>query len=600
MSSWVVAVVSALALAIVLYGWREPGGIVRRAPLVALRAIALGIVIALLLDAPAGVARPVTPFVALDVSASWMRGNDTGAWRSALRKIRATAHDSLYLFGDSARPGAIPERPSDLSSRARPAVERALAAGRPLTIITDGELDDPAELPALPTGSRIEVIPRTRTSDLAVIALDAPRSAVGGDTVELRATVRSADEPRADAALVFALDGRPLATMPVDQLPPRGERTLTARVALTSPDGAHVLTATLASGDAEPGNDTLATALDIARAARAVLVSTNPDLDARFMTAVLRGAISLPTRAYFQVAPNEWRLEGPLSAIPEAEVRRAVRDAPLLVLHGDTAQFGPPRAIASGALALVPSIRDTLGEWYAVAAPASPIASALSGIAWDSLPPLVVASGIPRGEWEGLVAARARQFDRRAIIAGMERPRRVVTVAAGGFWRWRFRGGHSADTYDALWGSIFDWLAAHRADARAAVPADAIVREGDAIRWIRGTGGDSTVVVRLQRRGGPAGTDSVTLNFGASGTMAESAPLAAGVYDISVNGGAALLVVNRSRELLPRFPTVQSGNIGEAAAAGERPRLRDKGWPLVLALAALCAEWLLRRRSGLR
>jgi hypothetical protein len=186
------------------------------------------------------------------------------------------------------------------------------------------------------------------------------------------------------------------------------------------------------------------------------------------------------------------------------------------------------------------------------------------------------------------------------VITGVERPRRVVTIAAAGFWRWRFRGGRSADAYDALWGSIFDWLAAQRTDARAAVPADAIIREGDDVRWIRGSGGDSTVTVRLRRRGDPARTDSVTLRFGASGTIAESGPLGAGVYDVTVAGGSAILVVNGARELLPRLPTVQSGNIGEAAVTGERPRLRDKGWPLLLALGALCAEWLLRRRSGLR
>ncbi len=82
--------------------------------------------------------------------------------------------------------------------------------------------------------------------------------------------------------------------------------------------------------------------------------------------------------------------------------------------------------------------------------------------------------------------------------------------------------------------------------------------------------------------------------------MAESGPLGAGIYDVQVAGGAAILVVNGPRELLPRTPTVQSGSIGEGAVAGERPRLRDKGWPLLLALGALCAEWLLRRRSGLR
>jgi hypothetical protein len=600
MSSWVVVAVAALALALVLYGWREPGGLARRAHLIALRALALALVIALLLDAPAGAARPVAPFVALDVSASWMRGNDSAAWRAALRQARAAPHDSLYLFGDSARVADMPERPGDLASRARPAIERALAAGRPLTIVTDGELDDPAELPALPAGSRIEVIARTPATDLAVIALDAPRAAVGGDTVELRATVRAADETPADARLTFALNGRALATIPIDPLPPGGERTLSARVALASPDGTHVLAAALSGGDAEPGNDTLATVIDVARAARAVLVSTRPDLDARFMTSVLRGAISLPTRAYLRVAPDEWRVEGPLTPIAEGEVRRAVREAPLLVLHGDTAYFGAPRSTSSGALALVPNVRDTLGEWYPVAAPASPISGALSGIAWDSLPPLVAAATTPRGEWEGLVAARARQFDRRPVITGVERPRRVVTVAAAGFWRWRFRGGRSADAYDALWGSIFDWLAAQRVDARAAVPADAIVREGDQVRWVRGTGGDSTVIVRLARRGAPARTDSVTLRFGTTGTIAESGPLDAGVYDVNVAGGGAILVVNGSRELLPRPPTVQSGSVGEGAVAGERPRLRDKDWPLLLALAALCAEWLLRRRSGLR
>ncbi len=600
MSSWVVAAVAAIALALVLYGWREPGGLARRAPLIALRAVAFALVIALLLDAPAGAARPVAPFVALDVSASWRRGDDTAAWRAAVRQARAAPHDSLYLFGDSARVGDVPEQPSDRSSRARPAIERALAAGRPLTIVTDGELDDPAELTALPAGSRIEVVARQPSIDVAVIALDAPRAVVGGDTVEVRATVRAAERPPGTTQVVFALNGRVLATVPIESLPPRGERTVSARVQLSSPDGPHVFAAALAGDDAEPSNDTLATVIDIARAARAVLVSTRPDLDARFVTTVLRGAISLPTRAYFRVTPDEWRLEGPLTPIGENEVRRAVREAPLLVLHGDTAHFGAPRSVTTGALALMPNVRDTSGEWYPVAAPASPISSALSGIPWDSLPPLAAGGGTPRGDWEGLVVARARQFDRRAVISGVERPRRIVTVGAAGFWRWRFRGGRSADAYDALWGSIFDWLAAQRTDARAAVPADAIVREGDAVRWARGSGTDSTVRLQLRRRGEPARVDSVTLRFEASSTIAESPALTAGVYDVGIAGGAAILVVNGARELLPRLPTVQSGNVGEGAVTGDRPRLRDKGWPILLALLALCAEWLLRRRSGLR
>jgi hypothetical protein len=295
------------------------------------------------------------------------------------------------------------------------------------------------------------------------------------------------------------------------------------------------------------------------------------------MTTVLRGAISLPTRAYLRIAPGEWRLEGPLTPVSEADVRRAAREAPLLVLHGDTAHFGAPRSVSTGTLALVPNVLDTAGEWYPVAAPASPIASALSGIHWDSLAPLVASPTRLRGDWEGLVVARARRFDRRAVIVGVERPRRTVTVSAAGFWRWRFRGGASADAYDALWGSIFDWLAAQRADVRAAVPVDALVREGDAIRWMRGSGTDSTVTVRLQRRGEPSSTDTVMLRFADAGTVAEAPPLRAGVYDVSMTGGTAVLVVNRTRELLPRAPTVHQGAWEKGRSPGSVPGFATRG-----------------------
>ncbi|MGH7721124.1 MAG: hypothetical protein ACREON_20075, partial [Gemmatimonadaceae bacterium] len=178
--------------------------------------------------------------------------------------------------------------------------------------------------------------------------------------------------------------------------------------------------------------------------------------------------------------------------------------------------------------------------------------------------------------------------------------RRVVVVGGAGFWRWQFRGGSSADAYAALWGSIFDWLTAERVDARGAIPADALLRAGDPIHWRRGQGDDSVVVALLRRREGTAREDSVPLRFGRGGTVAESEPLPAGVYDVRLPGGTALLVVNASRELLPRAPAVATSTVGRAAARGERPRLRDSGWAFLLIIAALCAEWLLRRRLGLR
>jgi hypothetical protein len=40
--------------------------------------------------------------------------------------------------------------------------------------------------------------------------------------------------------------------------------------------------------------------------------------------------------------------------------------------------------------------------------------------------------------------------------------------------------------------------------------------------------------------------------------------------------------------------------VGGASVAGEAPTARDFGWLLALAVVLLCAEWLLRRRAGLR
>jgi hypothetical protein len=292
-------------------------------------------------------------------------------------------------------------------------------------------------------------------------------------------------------------------------------------------------------------------------------------------------------------------MEGSLARVAESEVRAAVRAAPLAILHGDTAAFGAPQAVTAGALALIAPAVDG-GEWYPVGAPPSPVAGALTGVPWDSLPPLSVTTQVPRGEWDALTAARARESERRPVIAGAERPRRAVVVGASGFWRWQFRGGAGGDAFTTLWGSIFDWLSAERVDRRAALPAGGGARAGERIRWRRGAGDDSLVLAVLRRRGDAARVDSVRLRFGAGGTVAESDPLPAGVYDVSVPGGAALLVVNASRELLPRAPTLASGAVGGRSARGSQPRLRDRGWPFVLVLVALCAEWLLRRRLGLR
>src|SRR5512143_419108 len=598
MSPWLLALAVGILVALIQYGVRDlrSGGQSLVAAL--LRVGAVTLLVALLLDAPAARARPVSTWAALDASLSMTRGDST-VWRAAGDTIRRADAESVFVFGDSVRRGSSTGVPRDLSTQLRPAVERALGAGHPLVVVTDGEIDDPDAARGLPAGSRIVVLAHPVRSDLAVASIDVPRAVVSGDTIEARIGVVAGSGGARAGTLTVALEGRTIATSPIDALAPFGERTIVVRSKLDGSTGASVLRAVVASpGDAEPRNDTAAVAIDLSRAATAVFVSTSPDFDARYALAVLRGSLGIPTRGFFRVAPGEWRIEGALTPVSESDVRQAMREAPVAIIHGDTSAFGPPRSVTLGPLALIVT-SGTEGEWYPSAAPASPLTAALSGLVWDSLPPVGIATNPPKGTWQGVEARRGRGDERKPILVGTDEPRRVAIVAASGLWRWRFRGGVASDAFTALWGSIFDWLAAERADHRAAVPDDRMLRAGDPVRWRRGSPTDSIVSVVLHQRGA-ARVDSLTLRFGGSASVVETRPLAPGIYEATTRGGSALLAVNPSREWLPRPPRVPAGAVRGAISADVGPRLRTAGWAYALAILLLCAEWILRRKRGLR
>src|SRR3982751_3607661 len=599
MTIWLVSVVGGVLLALLSYRWR--GASAGKTLLIAvLRAVALTLLIALLLDAVAGVPRPVPPIIALDVSESWLRGGDSAAWNDARRRARAAAADTVVLMGDSVRVGTLPAQPSDGASRLRPLVERALATGRPLRLFTDGEVDDPDALGTVPAGSQVVVIEVAAGMDAGIGDIQAPRAVIGNDTAEFRIQVTTGRSGAGAGNGSLVSGGQRVASVPLQALAAFGDRTLTARARVPNVPGASLVHAIVTSaGDREPRNDTLTTVLEVSPAAGAVLVSTSPDLDSREALALLRGALALPTRGFYRIAPGVWRQDGSLSPAVESEIRAIVRDAPLVVLHGDTAVFGAPRAATKGALALFAPPPEGSADWYATGAPPSPVAASLSAAAWDSLPPLDVAGDIPAGDWVALETRRGRRFERRNAIVGREAVRRTVIVGASGFWRWRVRGGVSADAFGALWGGLFDWLSGGRTDARAAVSADAVVHAGDAVRWRRGSGDDSVVAVVMTRRDAGARADSMTLRFTEGDNIVESRPLAPGVYDVVTAGGKSVLAVNPSREFYPRR-AIRSGAVGRGGSLADAPRLRSLGWVYALVIIALCVEWLLRRRLGMR
>lgn len=599
--SWLVAIAVGLAGALLQYGWKAPRRVLTAPVPVALRAIAFALVMALLLDAPAGRSHVAAPWVSLDASMSMARGGDAAAWQAALDSVKATRADSVFLFGDSLRAATPPAHPGDLSSDVDPVVQRALATGWPVVVVTDGELAMAAELTQLPAGSRVVVIAHARRPDAVALALNIPRAVVSGDSVEAQLTVGAGGAGSAGGVATLALDGRVLATAKFDSLGAYEQRDVDFRVPIAGREGpALVIASVSARGDAEPANDTLRVGIDLSRQPGAVFVSTSPDYDARYALAVLRGALALPTRAFYHLSPGNWRVDGSYASVTEAEVRAAFRDAPVAILHGDTSIFGPPREATRAPLALIVPTQGDGSEWYAAAAPVSPLSGALAGVAWDSLPPLLVGVGAePKGQWRGLEVRRGREAITRAIIAGDDSPRRVVVVAASDLWRWQFRGGASADVFTALWGSIFDYLAAQRTDRRAAIPDARLFRADEAIRWRQGSPGDSDVTVVLTRRGGHT-ADTLRLRFTPGSAIAQSAPLPAGVYDVAMNGGAAVLAVNASAEWIPQPPRVASGRIGGTAPRGAAPSTRNTGWVYVLLVLVLCAEWVTRRRAGLR
>jgi hypothetical protein len=97
--------------------------------------------------------------------------------------------------------------------------------------------------------------------------------------------------------------------------------------------------------------------------------------------------------------------------------------------------------------------------------------------------------------------------------------------------------------------------------------------------------------------------DSLVLRFGADGATVSTTGLPEGRYRATVGDVTFPLIVNPSREWIPRAPRITSADSSIAAAPraqGPMRPWRESAWPFVLALGFVCAEWLARRAAGLR
>ena len=494
-----------------------------------------------------------------------------------------------FVFGDSARRGdsvAVPRRSCrrccgrSWSARSAPDIRSSSSPTASSTI--------PTRLARCRPARAIVVLRAPPRRDLA--AVDDRRAARGGRAAT-PSRCASASSPAAAArrpgTLALTLDGKPIATSPVDSLPPSASGPWrSARGSRARRAGACCARSSRRPSDAEPRNDTLSVGVDLSRAASAVFVSTSPDFDARYALAVLRGALGIPTRGFFRVAPGEWRVEGALTPRHRGRsaaggARRAGRDHPRR--HGGVRPAARGDARAAGAHR---DDRRREGEWYASAAPASPLAPALSGFVVGQP---AAASRVAATQPEGHVgrargAARPRD-ERKPIVVGTDEPRRVAIVARVGPLalalprRRRVRRVHGAlGEHLRLAGRRARRSArggARRASAARGRSGAVAPRCGDGPRGRRSS---------LRQRGATR-VDSLTLRFGAGATVVETRAACAG----DLRGGDARRHGAARRERVARMAAARAAASRTARCAARSRPTRCRccamlGWAYALAI----------------
>lgn len=543
---------------------------------------------------------PLRPLVLLDASLSMTAAG--GRW--------AEARDSSAAWGDVRHFGDERSSPDSAPSRGRsllaPALVAASASDRPLIVVTDGEIEDPREIPPdLLARSTVRIFERTPHLDLAITRVSGPGRVSSGDSIPLEVEVEAAGGKTSDSAVVEVLWGSKRLALRTVRL--RGEAAGRARLAVASsalPAGDNVLRITLPdSADAEPRTDTRLHHITVAATPGVVFLASPADWDSRFLYRTLREVGQLPVRGYVRFDGNRWRTMNDLRPVSADAVRRAARRADLLILKGGVSEFA--EATTARGIWTWPSGEggetQLPGDWYLSESDASPLAGAFLGQPVDSFPPAVVLTSVQTGprDWVALYAQLGRRGPERPAVVGRQEGRtRRLTVAVEGLWRWPFRGGSSEQSYRSWVAASASWLLGGTDSARGvARPVQPVVPNGRPLvfQWL-GSGAATPQVIVWSS---PAGQTTDTLQFDGDGR----APvwLMPGVYRYRLAGGGAgtVAVEQYSDEFVPR-PRTLAAHEGAGARPAGRSTARDWLWLFAVAVVALSGEWLARRRLGLR
>jgi hypothetical protein len=535
----------------------------------------------------AGLALRSRPFVLLDNSVSMYAASSNG---DSARSLAVSLGDTT-AFGElfAGEPGG--------TSTLAGALTAAVASGRPVAIVTDGEIADLHLIPPdLLASATVHSVTRRAGSNTGLTNIRGPDRLTTGDSLIMQVELTSSNS-RPDSIVIEVRDGervllRGQAVTPANS---GGVRLELSGLLPAGLIGERWLQVTrVGDPDAEPGDDTRWHRLIVSGSPGIVVLAAQPDWDARFLYTAVDQVTDAPLRGYVQLTPGRWFRMTDLRSVPASEVMAAARAALLLVVRGDTT---PWRNSGKARLLWAPS--EASGDFYLAPATASPLSSAMTSTPVESLPPLIAAIAITGPQqWIAANVQLARRGASFPIVAGDESNGRRIVISADGFYRWAFGGGNAEQVWRSLIADALSWLlSAPEHDGAVTRPVRAVVERGQPMqfRWT-GSGSPAPTEIRL------TGNDSVrtdTLRYGADGIAV--LPLAVGRYryELTPGGTGEFMVEPFSAELSPSAVTLSS----RAAAVNPVPPRRSlrSMWPLfAIAITGFAIEWMLRRRLGLR
>jgi hypothetical protein len=594
-----------------VYLWRERLGAAGFGMAV-LRTVAVAALLILLVNPGRATRLPgAAPVVLLDASLSMGVG---GNWRRAVDTARVLAgpEGTILRFGSSVAPFDTTP-PMAGATRLRSALYAARAAGGPVYVVSDGEIEDIAAiLPNTRADMILVLLPRDTVMDVALLDLDLPGRVQRDDSIRVDFTlgVWGTNRPRR-AAVEISADSRAVSLTEWEL--PSAPAVLRRSVAVAPGElgvGIHVVTVRVAlDGDTIEGDDERRRVVTVTEHPAIVILADSPDWESRFLASELTELSGTTVSAFAHLMHNEWFDMHSLEARSQESVMLAARRSGLLVTRATESVSErleeEPRAAWRWPAGIGSAPGFIPGDWYTRSqVPPSPLALSLGLVEWDSLPPLLGLLPLAR-ETDGWVAVTARLGRRgveQPVLVGSDSAGvRKLTTAGAGLWRWAFRGGAPREAYRALLAAGVDWLLGAEGDptvhgVRATTVA---VRDEPVVfEWLEGAAPDSAVLEVVPLSGGSEST--AVLRFDSRGNALHVLP--PGAYQWRVRGepGArGMTVVERySNEYLPRRVTTGSGTAGRAAALVER-HARERWWLYVIVVLALAAEWIWRHERGL-